>query len=1182
MPIPVRWEIARPLPARDALAQVLGVDPVVAQVLIARGYDSADRARAFLDPPLDSLPDPDGLVDVPAAAERLVRALRTHEPMTIYGDYDADGVSATSILLRGLQALGGEVSFYIPSRFTEGYGLNDAALHRLAEAGRHLVVSVDCGVTATGEIARAGERKQDVIVVDHHEPGPALPPAVAVVDPKRRDAGASFREYSAAGLAFQVLRAVRRRSHQPPMPEELLDLAALGTIADVVSLVEDNRIIARAGLQRMRDLPCLGLAALIKVAGVSGDVTARHVGFSLAPRLNAAGRLGDAGVAVKLLTTGDPAEADAIAAQLDAANQQRRALCEQILAQAIERVESSRLQEAPAIVLAGEGWHPGVIGIVASQLVERYYRPVVLMAVQDGTAKGSARSIERFHLVEALAECADLLDRFGGHAMAAGLTVRAERVGEFSKRFGEIASTRLTPADLVPALHVDAEVPLPAVTAALSEQLARLAPFGMGNGEPVLATRGLTAVTTRVMGDGQHLRLGVTDGSAYAEAVGFRLGDASELLAFTRAKVDLAYTVGLDRWNDTTRVQLIVHDLATPGLNLEEVLTDGRLLIERLFARAGDYTTEEPLGLEEAGAFYTKVAGVTFEGRQETVRALRPGDPLMLRREPDNPHDPHAVKVVTASGTQIGYLSARIASRLAPSIDTGIRYAAAVTQITGGGDRSFGVNIHVHRHDAPPDEPDPGQALRSSWSGLAADALVERVTVHLHRGRPFREPQRAAIQALLGGRPLRAVFGPGRGRRPVMEVTAAAWVVAGRGPVVIAVPLQSLVDRWYERLAPRAREIGVRCARAHGALRFRQRQHLLQSLQNGAVDLLLASIEFLKSIGTDGEAAPVQAWLRPSLLLAECEPTIEDNALDDVARVLGRPLRGDFQGSAGPAEDALRLAAAEIITDPFPRINLRLVDRRGAQDREAMLLDARRQGKALLYTGQRAAAIDLASRLREQNPGQVAYYHGGLPLRVREVLEQQFADGKIQALVAADGFTADAAPPDIRQVLIAGLPAHRGDLLEVIGSAGLDGRQATVTLLYRREDLPRVAAALAERHPDREMLAAIYRIVRAEVERAGMAAWPDDRPDAALQREGIAPRAIGIGLDILAEAGVIQRDYDGDRWRITLSGQERRDLLTSLRYAEGHREAEAFQEMSRWAFGPLTDILKAVAGPGIH
>src|SRR5947208_16503695 len=274
MPIPVRWEIARPLPARDALAQVLGVVPLVGQVLIARGYDSADRARGLLAATLAYLPGPAGLVDVPAAAARLVRAFRTHEPMTIYGDYDADGVSATSILLRGLQTLGGEVSFYIPSRFTEGYGLNDTALHRLAEAGRHLVVSVDCGVTATDEIARAGERKQDVIVVDHHEPGPALPPAVAVDDPKRSDAGASFREYSAPGLSFQVLRAVRRRSHQPPMPEEPLDLAALGTIGDVAALVGVRRLLARAGLQRMRDLPCLGLAALITVAGVPGHVTA--------------------------------------------------------------------------------------------------------------------------------------------------------------------------------------------------------------------------------------------------------------------------------------------------------------------------------------------------------------------------------------------------------------------------------------------------------------------------------------------------------------------------------------------------------------------------------------------------------------------------------------------------------------------------------------------------------------------------------------------------------------------------------------------------------------------------------------------------------------------------------------------------------------------------------------------
>src|SRR2546426_5623607 len=359
MPMQLRWEIARPLPASDALAQALGLAPIVAQVLTARGYASAGPARQFLEAPLDSLQNPDAIVDVAVAAERIIHALRHHEPIAIYGDYDADGISATSILLRGLRALGADVSFYIPSRFTEGYGLNDAALQRLAETGRRLVVSVDCGVTATGEITRARQRELDVIVVDHHEPGPVLPPAAAVVDPKRHDAGSSFKEYSAAGLAFQVLRAVRRRLEQPEMPEELLDLAALGTIADVVSLVEDNRIIARWGLQRMRTAPCLGLTALIKVAGLSGDVSARDVGFSLAPRLNAAGRLGDAAVGVTLLTTDDAAEADAIAAHLPREHQRRRPPRAHILGQASAQVESAPPHEGPDSGPAREGERPG-------------------------------------------------------------------------------------------------------------------------------------------------------------------------------------------------------------------------------------------------------------------------------------------------------------------------------------------------------------------------------------------------------------------------------------------------------------------------------------------------------------------------------------------------------------------------------------------------------------------------------------------------------------------------------------------------------------------------------------------------------------------------------------------------------------------------------------------------------
>lgn len=1173
MPGAVRWDVRTPRPElADRLARALNIDPIVAHILATHGYDTPEEAQRFLDAPLDALSDADLIVDVPAAAEEMTRALAAGDPITIYGDYDADGVTATSILLRGLGALGGRVTSYIPSRFSEGYGLNDAALRRIAAGGGNFVVAVDCGVTAVEEVQRAAERSQRIIIVDHHEPAAALPPALAVIDPKRRDATAPFREYSAAGLAFQLLRAVRRRLGKEDIPADLLDLAALGTIADVVPLVEENRILARWGLARMGTT--VGVAALIRAAGLTGEITARRVGFSLAPRINAAGRLGDASVAVRLLTTDDPAEADAIASTLEEENRQRRELCDQILAQAVDRVEREKLHEGPAIVLAGDGWHAGVIGIVASRLVERYYRPVVLMAVDQGIGKGSARSIEPLHMVEALQGCSDLLTRFGGHAMAAGLTIPAEHIADFSHRFIDVAAARLHPDDLVPSMTIEAEVPLAAITEALARQMQRLAPFGAGNPEPVLAVRGLRAVTTRVMGDGLHLRLGVTDGHAYAEAVGFRLGDASELLAFTRAQVDLAFSVGLDRWEDRERVQLVLRDLQTPGIELDEVLTDSRLLVERLFARAADYLGNGALGLEEAGAFNTKVAGVTFEGRQDIVRSLSAGDLLVLRREPENPHDPHAITVSTATGEQIGYLSARVAARLAPSMDSGARYAATVSQITGGGDRHYGVNIYLQRQDAPADEADPTQQLRAVWRDLPVDDLIDRLRVHLRRGRPLRAMQQEAVGAVAAGRGVLGVFGPGRGRQSVIEVIAAAEVVAGRGPVVIAVPFLSQVERWYDRLAPRLRQIGVTSAQAHGAMLFRQRQRLAEAVREGRADVIIASLAYLRQ---------ARLGMRPALLLLECEPAIDPLALDEILRALGGPRWCAFSASQEGAEIAAlaERGRLEPVVDVFQRTNLRLVDRRNPRDRlEAILGILERREKTLIHVSTRAEAVDLGAQLRERRGGEVAYYHGGLPLRVREVLEQMYTDGKIRTLVASDGFREEGAPADLRQVVIAGLPRDRAELLEWIGVAGLDGRQAGVTLLHRRDDLVTAEAEFRERHPTREMLMAIYRAVRDEATRAGAAVWPEERLAAALDGAVPSRRTVGIGLDVLAEAGVIQREFDGERWHITLPEEAgRRDLSTSLRYTEGQRQAEGLADLARWAFGPLAGLLRAAAGP---
>ena len=1180
MPAP-RWRITSPDPSgAAALAQALGIIPITAQVLLNRGYARPEGARRFLEASADMLSSPEAIVDVPAAVERITRAIEHGEAIMIYGDYDADGVTATTILMRGLTALGARAGWFVPSRFVEGYGLNAGALARIRDGGARLVIAVDCGITAVEEIAQAAAAGLEIIVVDHHEPGDRLPPAVAVIDPKRDEASEPFREYAAAGLAFQLLRAVRRRLGRPDLPEELLDVAALGTIADVVPLVNDNRIIARAGLQRMLTHPTVGIAGLMRVCGISGEVTARHVGFSLAPRINAAGRLGDAGQAVRLLLTDDPAEADGIAATLDTENRARQQLCEQILTQAVEEVERLRLHEAPAIVLAGAGWHAGVIGIVASQLVERYYRPVVLMAVDAGVGKGSARSIAPFHMVDGLAACADLLTRYGGHAMAAGLTIDAGHIPEFARRFAETAAARLRAEDLVPAVPVDAEVTLSAVSDALAHELRRLAPFGAGNPEPVLAARGLQAVSTRVMGDGLHLRMGVTDGEAYAEAVGFRLGDASELLAFTRARLDLAFTVSVDRWDDRERVQLMVRDLQTPGVDLDAVLTDSHLLVERLFARAEDYLGDGALGIEEAGAFNTKVVGVTFEGRQEVVRTLAAGDVLRLQREPGNRVDPHAIQVLTSQGRQVGYLSARIAARLAPSMDTGTRYSATVSQITGGpteqnGERSTGVNIYVQRSDMPRPELDSGRILRTAWSGLSLDELLDRLRIHLRRGRALSIRQVEAVRGVDDGRAVLGIFGPGRGRMAVIAHAAAAHVIRqGGGPVVVALPLQGQVERVHAELAPALGRIGMHCLPAHGALMFRRRQALLQALSEGTADVVVASVEFLRH-------AP--KTLRPSLLLLDCAPAVDAGAFSEALERLGRPRWSAFCPSIDlDGVRALReLGRPEVVGDVDARTNLRLVDRRGAADPLKVLADAvSRTDRTLVRVAARRDAVDTARVLRDQGIA-AAYYHGGLPQRVREVLAQALADGRIAVLVAADGFVEEVMPGQLKQVVIAGLPGDRAELVEWIGTTGTDGRQATVLLLYGREDLREAEAVLVEIHPPRETLAAIFRAVRERLGQPGGVAWPDDELAAGLA--GVVPsrRTIGIGLDVLAEAGVIQREYDGERWRITLPEDgARRDLTVSVRYTEGNRETQELAALAGFAFGPLPELLRAAAGGG--
>jgi single-stranded-DNA-specific exonuclease len=553
--------------AAGLLAGALRIHPLAAAVLVRRGLGDLDAASRFLAPRLEDLPDPFSMKGMAAAVDRIVRAVEAGERIACYGDYDVDGVTSTTLLSGFLRGAGADVETYVPHRLVEGYGLNVAAVGRLAAGGARLLVTLDCGITSVAEVAEAARLGVDVVVVDHHTVPVELPAACAILNPHQPGCGYPSRHLAAVGVTFNLAMALRRRLRErghfgPARPEpnlrEALDLVALGTIADVVPLVEVNRVLVRFGLAELGRARRPGVRALLRVAGVpTGEVSASQVGFRLAPRVNAAGRLDDAGRGVRLLSTSDPAAADALAEELDRENRARqeieRRMIDEAMADAAERVAAG----ARGLVLSRPGWHPGVVGIVASRVVERFHRPAVLVGVANGEGKGSGRSIAAFHLHDALAACAAHLQRFGGHRHAAGVTVHPDAIPAFREAFERHAAAVLGDDDLVPRTRIEGWVDPADLDDRAATDMERLAPFGAGNPEPVFGIRARPSRARQVGASGVHLKLVLAD----RDAIAFQMGDR---LALCSGAVEAAVSVGFDDWDGTRRLQLRVRDLRAP------------------------------------------------------------------------------------------------------------------------------------------------------------------------------------------------------------------------------------------------------------------------------------------------------------------------------------------------------------------------------------------------------------------------------------------------------------------------------------------------------------------------------------------------------------------------------------------------------------------------------------------
>jgi single-stranded-DNA-specific exonuclease len=542
------------------LARELGLSEITASVLVRRGYGDPDEARAFLagEQPLH---DPFALGDMAEACEAIRGAIAAGKAICVHGDYDADGICATALAVLTLRELGAEVSWHLPSRFDEGYGISGETLTRLAGEGCGLVLSVDCGITAVDEVAEAKRLGLEVVVTDHHQPGERLPDCPLVAT---RPSEYPFPELCGTGVVLKLAQALLGAESEAPRRH--LDLVALATVADVVPLVGENRSLAIAGLRALARTRKPGLRALMKAARVDpAALDEASIGFRLAPRINAAGRLGHPATALELLLTDDAARAERLAAELETLNRERQAVEERILREALAQVESwpEARRARGGYVLADEGWHEGVIGIVASRLVERFHRPVVLIAGADELWKGSGRSISAFDLHAGLAACAGELERFGGHRAAAGLSIEPERVDAFAEAFAAHAEAVLPEEALRPVVHVDAVVPRGRrLTLEVCAELRRLAPFGLGNPPVTLLAPGCELAELSAVGEGKHLRFRVRQETGHdaGSAIAFRLGP--QLDRYRRVgRYDVVFRLEENHWNGTVAPQLVVQRL---------------------------------------------------------------------------------------------------------------------------------------------------------------------------------------------------------------------------------------------------------------------------------------------------------------------------------------------------------------------------------------------------------------------------------------------------------------------------------------------------------------------------------------------------------------------------------------------------------------------------------------------
>jgi len=1192
-----RWRLAAADPDLvRAVALRSGVSAVVARILVARGVVEPDEVRRFLSPDLArDWRSPESIPGMTDAADAVAAAVRARRRILVFGDFDVDGLTAAAVATRGLRALGAEVFAMVPHRVKDGYGLTPSTVRRVLESRPDLVVTVDCGVSSSEEVTMLLDAGVHVVVTDHHEPGEGVPVGVPVADPKLAADGEGFAGLAGAGVALKLVAAVGARLGDPDAWLELTDLVALGTIADIVPLLDENRALVAHGLARIVSRPRPCLAALAQVAGVTdGLVTADKVAFGMSPRINAAGRMGDAAEALDLLLTDDPVRASALAHALDDHNRARQAV-EAELFETASAAAAARFQPGSrALVLSGEGWHEGVKGIVASRLVASFGVPVLMFTIGDGVARGSGRSVGAVDLHAAVTSLADMLTRFGGHAAAVGVTLPAADLPRFEERL--LAALASEPAEsFVPDVPLDGEVELADVDVELVSELAALEPFGSGNARPLLAARSVFMNGRQKVGrESDHLRFTAYDGVASIPAIAFRAPDIQAMSAHDSA-VDLAFHVEADEWRGVRRVQLLVRDFS-----VREEVPDApaSALVEDLFADAARILARgEYEGIADAESFHTKLAGVTFDGRQEVVARLEPDAHLRVERQPDNEHDSNAIALFDAVGDLIGYLNRRLAAALAPAIDGGADYDVTVTEVTGRGevDGSLGVNILVVRHgpEAGDDEETAAAAAqrRAELAALAPEELDAALVEHFIGARDLHDAQRVSLRHLAAGRNCLTVMATGRGKSLIFHLHAAREALRGRASVFVY-PLRALVADQSFHLSEAFASIGLTVRLLTGETAPGARDEAFEALAAGVLDVVLTTPEFLDRhvarFAAGGRVGFVVVDEAHHVGLSRANRRPAYSRLGQALETLGSPtvLAVTATASDEVASAVITtLRIGEVVLDPTVRDNLRLADERGRSDKSAYLARLAQRGeKVIVYVNSREQSVKVAQSIRASAPAlryRTAFYNGGMARAARHAVETALRLGELTVVVATSAFGEGVNIADVRHVALFHMPFNDTEFNQMCGRAGRDGDPATVHVVFGPRDSRLNSMILESVAPDSDDLRHLYTVLRDLQSDAGEDAFEVTNADLAERvrkrrpRSALNDKGVSAGLGVFRELGFVTGEGAGGyrRLRMLPPPEGKVELASSVRYAEGVEEVEEFAAFKEWVLASSADAL---------